>query len=91
MSPPLLETDRALLRPLLPADAPALGIAMRDANVTETISFDPPARTEAEGCNTSRGVSMLKVGMSSISIRLASVSFSTVSLSKSGSVRCSPF
>ena len=49
MSPPLLETDRALLRPLLPADAPALGIAMRDANVTETISFDPPARTEAEG------------------------------------------
>ena len=49
MSSPALETDRAILRPLLPTDAPALGTAMRDSNVTETITFDPPARTADEG------------------------------------------
>ncbi|MBL6955071.1 MAG: GNAT family N-acetyltransferase [Alphaproteobacteria bacterium] len=33
----------------MPADAPALGIAMRDANITETTMFEAPARTSEEG------------------------------------------
>ncbi len=49
MSHVILESERVLLRRLAPEDAPALGTAMRDANVTETTLFEPPARTSEEG------------------------------------------
>lgn len=49
MSSAILETDRMCLRPLRAADAPALGVAMRDSNITETTMFDAPARTSEEG------------------------------------------
>ncbi|MDP6345465.1 MAG: GNAT family N-acetyltransferase [Alphaproteobacteria bacterium] len=44
-----LETDRTYLRPFVEEDAPALGITIRDGNITETTLFDPPARTAEEG------------------------------------------
>ena len=49
MSSIILETDRSTLRPFVVADASALGPAMRDANITETTQFEPPARTVEEG------------------------------------------
>ncbi len=49
MLPTQLRSDRLFLRPLVPADAPALGTAMRDANITETTMFEAPARTSEEG------------------------------------------
>lgn len=44
-----LRSERVVLRPLVPADAPALGVAMRDSNITETTMFEPPAQTGNEG------------------------------------------
>jgi len=49
MLPEKLRSERLFLRQLVPADAPALGIAMRDANITETTMFEAPARTSEEG------------------------------------------
>jgi RimJ/RimL family protein N-acetyltransferase len=49
MFPEKLRSDRLFLRRLVPADAPALGIALRDANITETTMFEAPARTSEEG------------------------------------------
>ncbi len=48
MTTVIIETERTVLRPLEPADAPALGVAMRDSNITETTLFEPPARTRDE-------------------------------------------
>ena len=38
-----------MFRKLESSDAPALGMAMRDGNITETTTFEPPARTSDEG------------------------------------------
>ena len=45
----ILESERIILRQFRQSDAPALGVAMRDANVTETTMFEAPARTSEEG------------------------------------------
>jgi ribosomal-protein-alanine N-acetyltransferase len=43
-----LETARLILRPMRQEDAPALAVAMRDANVTDTTMIEDPPRPRAE-------------------------------------------
>ncbi len=50
-----IQTDRTLMRPFQECDAAALGTALRDANVTETMQFDAPARTGEEATERAHG------------------------------------